>query len=129
MKTMLITFFDIKDIVHFEFIPQGQTANQAYYMEILKPLREAVRGKGPELWPSDWIPQYDNAPAHEALSVKQFLAQKLITEMEHPPCSPYLAPNDFWLFPEIKSPLKGRRFQDIKRSQENMMTALRVVPQ
>jgi len=44
--------------------------------------------------------------------LQQFLAQKFITEMEHPPYSPYLASNDFWLFPKIKSALKGQRFQD-----------------
>jgi hypothetical protein len=49
-----------------------------------------VRRKRPEFWPNDW-----NAPAHKALSVKQFLAQKSITEIEHPSCSPYLAPKDF----------------------------------
>jgi hypothetical protein len=45
-------------------------------------------------------------------SVKQLLPQNSITEMEHPSCSPDLAMNDFWLFPKIKSALKGGRFQD-----------------
>jgi hypothetical protein len=35
-------------------------------------------------------------------SVKYFLAQKSITEMKHPPCSPDLALNDVWLFPKIR---------------------------
>jgi hypothetical protein len=45
MKTMLNTFFHIKGIVKFGFIAQGQTVNQAYYMKILKWLREAVHRK------------------------------------------------------------------------------------
>jgi hypothetical protein len=53
MKTMLITFFDIKGTVHFKFISQGQTVNLAYYMEILKQLHEAVCRKRPELWFND----------------------------------------------------------------------------
>jgi hypothetical protein len=56
----------------------------------------------PELWPNDWIVHHVNAPAHKALSVKQFLAQKSITGKEHPPRSLHLAQNDFWLFPKIK---------------------------
>jgi hypothetical protein len=53
------------------------------------------------------IEKRPKASAHKTLSVKQFLAQKCITEIEHPPCSSDLGPNDFWLFPEIKSALKG----------------------
>jgi hypothetical protein len=57
------------------------------------------------------------------------VAQKSITEIEHPPCSPDVAPNDFWLFSEIKCALKGRRFQDIENIQRNVMAALKVIPQ
>jgi histone-lysine N-methyltransferase SETMAR len=100
----------MKGIVHFEFILQGQTVNQAYYMDILKRLREIVCRERPELWLSDWILHHDSAPVHEALSVKQFLALKLIAEMEHPPSSPDLAPNDLWLFGDIKKVcLKGTK--------------------
>ena len=41
--------------------------------------------------------------------------------------SPDLAPCDFWLFPKLKSPLKGKRFQTIDESQENMMRQVIVI--
>jgi hypothetical protein len=50
--------------------------------------------KRPEPWPIDQILHHDIASAHSVLSVKQFLAQKLITEVEHLPCSSDLVPND-----------------------------------
>jgi len=71
-----------------------------------------VHRKRPELWPNEWILHHDNAPVHKALYVKQFLAQNSIAEIEHPLYSPDLAPNDFWLFPSIRSALKVQRFQD-----------------
>jgi hypothetical protein len=54
-----------------------------------------VRRRRPELLPTDRIVHHDDAPAHKELSVKQFLPQKSIIEMEHPLCSHDLAPNDF----------------------------------
>ena len=30
VKIMLLTFFDIRGIVHYEFVPTGQTVNQVY---------------------------------------------------------------------------------------------------
>jgi hypothetical protein len=107
MKTLLITYFDIKHITHFKFIPQGQTVSQAYYVVILRGLWEGVH-KGLNFLPN-WFLHHDTSPAHKVLSVKQFLAQKLISE--HPPYSPDLALNDFWLFPKINSTLMGLSFQ------------------
>jgi hypothetical protein len=73
---------------------------------MLKRLHEAVRRKRPQLQPSDWVLYDDSAPAHKALSLplsETVSGLKSITEMEHPSCSPDLAPDDFWLFPKIKS--------------------------
>jgi hypothetical protein len=48
--------------------------------------------------------------------------------MEHPPSSPDLAPNDFWLFTEIKCALKERRFQN-SEDIKNVIMALKNIPQ
>jgi hypothetical protein len=71
-------------------------------MDILKRIHEAVSRKGPEIW----ILQLDNTQAQKALSVKQFLAQELITEVEHSSISPDLARNDLQLSPKTVC-LKG----------------------
>jgi histone-lysine N-methyltransferase SETMAR len=107
---MLIVFFDIQSIVTAECVPSGQTVNQHCYLEVLMKLRESVRRKRPELWRTGWILHQDNAPAHNALSGKEVLANHSTTVLEYPPYSPDLAPCDFHLFSEIKSVLKGTYF-------------------
>jgi hypothetical protein len=42
--------------------------------------------------------------------VREFLASKQITVLEHPIYSPDLAPSDYFLFLKIKEVLKGRAF-------------------
>jgi len=94
---MLLAFFDTRGIVRYEFVPTGQTVNQVYYLEVLESLRGKVRRKRPELFANNsWILHHDNAPAHTTLSVREFLATKQITVLEHPTYSPDLAPNDFF---------------------------------
>jgi len=91
-----------------------ETFNQVYYLEVLGGLREKVRRKRPKLFANNsWILHHDNAPAHMALSVREFLSTKQITVLEHPAYSLDLAPSDFFLFPKIKEILKGRHFDDI----------------
>jgi len=111
---MLIVFFNIQGIVMAEWVPSGQTVNQRYYIEVLTKLLERVRWKRPEFWRNGSILHQDNAPAHIALSVKQFLANKNISVLEHPPYSPDLALCDFYLFPKIKSVPKGAHFVSVE---------------
>lgn len=128
VKAMLIVFFDIKGVIMTEWVPEGQTVNQKYYIDTLIKLREKIRKKRPDSWKNDsWILHQDNAPAHNALSVKQFLADKRIPVLEHPPYSPDLAPCDFYLFPKVKSALKGRHFrsvEEVKAETAKLLKAL-----
>ena len=104
-------------MVHVDWGLEGQTVNQVYYKEVLTNLREWVRRRRPEMWKNgSWILHQDNAPAHNALSVKTFLTKHKVTVLKHPPYSPGLAPcNFFFLFPKIKSALKGTRFESVER--------------
>ena len=45
VKVLLITFFDVRGIVHSEFLPQGQMINQQVYKEILRLLLRSVHEK------------------------------------------------------------------------------------
>ena len=102
-------FFDCHGIVHHEFAPEGQTVNAAFYVEVLKRLRDRVRRVRSELWEGRrWILHHDNAPVHSALIVCEFLVHNSITVLEHPPYSLDLAPCDFFLFPKFKLVLQGR---------------------
>ena len=59
-----------------------------------------------------------------ALSVREFLATKQITVLEHPAYSLDLAPNDFFLLI-----LKGRHFDDIDDIRSNTTAGLKAIPQ
>ena len=101
-KSMLIMFFDIRGIVHYEFVPEGQPVNAEFYCNVLRRLREDIRGKRPELWcAGNWLLHDDNAPSHGALVTREFLAHKGIITLPHPPYSPDLAPCGIF-FPKMK---------------------------
>ena len=64
-----------------------------------------------------------------ALSVREFLATKQITVLEHPANSIDLDPNDSFLFLKIKEILKERHFDDIDDIRSNTTAALKAIPQ
>ncbi|UYV83425.1 hypothetical protein LAZ67_23000967 [Cordylochernes scorpioides] len=111
VKVLLTVFFDCRGVVHHEFLPQGRTVNKEYYLQVMRNLREAIRQKRPDLWKNkNWLLHHDNTPAHTSLLVRDFLAKNNTLIMSQPPYSPDLAPCDFFLFPKLKRPMKGRRY-------------------
>jgi hypothetical protein len=48
LKVMLVALFDWQGVIHYEFIPHGQTVNKEFYVAVLKHLREAVCRKRPQ---------------------------------------------------------------------------------
>ena len=68
----------------------------------------------------DWLLYHNNMPAHASCLMQSFLVKHQITQLTQPLYNLDLAPCDFWLFPKLKSPLKGKRFQTIDEIQENM---------
>jgi hypothetical protein len=62
---MLIIFFDIKGIIHKEFVLAGQTANSAYYCDGLRRQNENVQRLRPKtLVTKNWLLIHDNTPSH-----------------------------------------------------------------
>ena len=72
---------------------------------------------------------HDNAPAHSAISVRQFLAQKMIAVLDHPPYFLDLAPADFFLFPRLKAAIKCAVFVDVNIHERSVTAVLRSIPQ
>ena len=109
-KVLLVVFFDSEGILYHRYIPKGQTINAQLYIEILQTLRDQIARKRPHMAGGNWLLLHDNAPPHTARATLQFLGNNNIETLSHPPYSPDLAPSDFWLFPNLKMPLRGKRF-------------------
>uniref|UniRef100_A0A493U176 Histone-lysine N-methyltransferase SETMAR n=3 Tax=Anas TaxID=8835 RepID=A0A493U176_ANAPP len=97
---MLICFFDRYGVIHKEFVPPGRTVNAVFYMEVLTRLRKRIACVRP----------------HKVATLPQ------------PPYSPDLAPPDFFLFPRIKSTLKGKHYTSVEVLQEAVTRELNSIP-
>jgi hypothetical protein len=85
VKSMLNIFYDIKGIVHKQFVLAGQTVNSAYYCDVLWRLRESVRRLRPELWLQNYWLLHHNAPSHNSFFTRELLTKYKMTVVLHPP--------------------------------------------
>jgi hypothetical protein len=117
-KGTLIVFFDMKGIVHGEFVPPNTMVNSDFYCDVLRRMRENVRQKRPELWCNhNWLLHHDNAPDHTNNMVF----------VPHPPYSPDLSPLFYFVF-QIENETERTKFWKCLTSKGNRKrysTALR----
>ncbi|GFW63113.1 histone-lysine N-methyltransferase SETMAR [Trichonephila clavipes] len=72
-----------------------------------------VKGKRPLLL-NRFLFHHDNSRPHIARCVLDVSQQNNVGILPHPPYSPDKTPCDFWLFPQLKKPLRGKRFASNK---------------
>ena len=72
---------------------------------------------------------HDNAPSHTALVLRDHFVKTFTHIFPQPPYSPDLASCDFWLFPKLKRPLRGTRFESIVEIKIESKKALMAIPE
>jgi len=124
---MLIILFDYQGAVHKEFVPEGKTVNVEFYKAAMDRLLKCIHRVHPAAFCCrDFFLLHNNAPAHKAASVCQFLTpppkKKNFTTFYHPPYYP-----DYFLSPKLKTKLKGLHFADVAEIQESVTEELKKV--
>lgn len=123
-KVMCTVFWDCKGPLLVDFLQDRRTITGAYYVTLIEKLREEIKSKRRGKLRAVPLLLHDNAPAHTSHVAKAAVAQSGFVELPHPPYSPDLAPSDFFLFPKMKSELKGQRFSDDDEVKEAVMAYL-----
>ena len=124
---MLVIFFDWQGVIHKEFVPEGETINALHYKGVMERLLKRIRRVRPGMCESgDWFLLH-NAQSHNATIVKQFLAQRKVTVLDHPSYLPDLAPAVYFLFRKVKSHLKGRLFDSISDIQKAVTSTFNTI--
>ena len=121
-------FFDSQGVVNKEFVPEGKTVNAEFYKGVMDRLLKRIQRVRPTAYYSrDFALLHDNAPAHKAAIVCQFLTPQNVTTLYPPLYSPDLSPSDYFLFLKWKMRLKGLNFASVADIQEAVTDELKKV--
>jgi hypothetical protein len=125
-----LCFFDSQGIVYKEFVEEGCTVNAEYCKGVLNRLISRIRRIRPALYRTrDIFLLHDNAPAHSAAMIRQFLALQKVAMMQPPP--PILTKfgsRGLFLLPKVKLQLKVARFDTITAIQKAVTGKLQAIP-
>jgi Transposase. len=125
-KKMIACFFGKTGHVASVALEDRRTVNSDWYTSICLP--EVIAKIRRNNVKRRIIVHHDNASAHTAQRTIDFLSSENIEIMTHCPYSPDLSPNDFFLFPNIKNKLRGKRFASPEEAVEAFNLCVSEVP-
>ena len=117
---------------HLATIPlvtQRTVTSTWYVRECLPLVLAAVAKRRPRTRHRGLLLQHDNAAAHRAAGTQEFVLAERVHQLEHPPYSPNVAPCDFFVFPFVKSKLRGVRFDTPDLAVEAFLEHIKAIPQ
>ena len=109
-KTLFSIFFRSNGGVLVHSVDKGETIDRFYYINnCLKAVVKELKQERPIMGTYGIKLLHDNARAHDAQEVKDYLKEEGIILMRHPPYSPDLSPCDYWLNDYIKRNLEDQK--------------------
>lgn len=109
-KVLASVFWDADGIIFVDYLEHGRTITADYYIGLMDRLDAVLREKRKRTQRKNILFLHDNAPAHKAHKSMTKLEQLGYELVLYPPYSPDLAPSDYYLFPNMKRMLQGKRF-------------------
>lgn len=109
-KILLTVFWDARGIILTDYLEHGSTINGPYYALLLERLRAILRTKRRGTLTVGSLLLQDNAPAHTSDIAVRAARKNKLQLLPHPPYSPDISPCDYYLFPKLKSSLRGRHY-------------------
>ncbi len=77
--------FYSKGVIHHEYVPEGQTVNATFYVQVLDRLCKRIARVRPQMWRDQKLfLLYDNVHPHTTATTQQFLTKKGVAQLSHP---------------------------------------------
>ena len=95
-KVMASIFWDSEGVLLVDYLTKGQSITGPYYANLIRQLQEKVKKKQRGKLSLGGLFHQDNAPAHKSTVALAAIHDCGFQLVEHPPCSPDLAPSDYY---------------------------------
>ena len=125
-KIVVAVFFNKSGFFHVVPLEKGKTINAEWYTTVcLNSVFEKYTENKPATLLRKVLFHHDNASSHTAIKTVEFLAEKKVQQLPHPPYSPDLSPADYFLFPKIKDSMRGKRYSTKEEVYDTFLDELK----